>query len=108
MTKRLRRNALSGGRLGSRGCLLPLFSVPADTSAAAVSCRRAPRHQPRHSQQVVGGPHEVGPEACPLHAAVARLPQAADRLPPAEDLLDLLATPLAELVARLTQGAPVE
>src|ERR1043166_6512643 len=103
MTTRLRRDIFNGRKMGSRGCVMQPFSVPADTSPAALSCCRDFRHQLRHPQQVVSGPDEVGPEAGPFDAAVPRLPQAADRLAPAEDLLDLLATPLAELVAHVAQ-----
>ena len=48
----------------------------------------------RNPEQVVGGPHQVGGETGPLYAPIARAPEAADRLDPAEDLLD----PLCALV----------
>ena len=59
-------------------------------------------------QQVVGGADQVGGETGPLDAPIARATEVADRLDPAEDLLDPLAYSLADCVARPIGGAQVE
>ena len=59
-------------------------------------------------QEVVGRADQVGGETGPLDAPIARAPEVADRLDPAEDLLDPLAHALAHRVARPTGGAQVE
>src|SRR5579862_3192713 len=79
------------------------FSWSARGASFVRSRRRHLRQQVRHAQQVIGGADEVDPEAGPLHPAIARLAQAADHLPPAEDLLDLLAAALAHPVAGMAQ-----
>ena len=56
-------------------------------------------------QQVVGGADQVGGETGPLDAPIARATEVADRLDPAEDLLDPLAHSLARCVARPIGGA---
>jgi hypothetical protein len=63
-----------------------------------VSSRRS-RHQLRHPDQVVGGGHEIRPEAVACETPVAALAPAADGLAPAEDFLDPLPRALAQRVA---------
>ena len=59
-------------------------------------------------QQVVSGADQVGGETGSLDAPIARAPEVADRLDPAEDLFDPLAHSLAHRVSRPIGGAMVE
>src|SRR5579864_539238 len=59
-------------------------------------------------QQVVGGADQVGGETGPFDAPIARATEVADRLDPAENLLDPLAHALTHHVARPIGGAQVE
>ena len=61
-----------------------------------------------HSDQVVRGGGELGPQLIESDPAVAQLATPAHRLHPAIDLLDPLAHPLAPLVARRAGGAAVD
>ena len=62
----------------------------------------------RDADEVVGGDGEREHPPTSGGAAVAGLAQAADRLDPAEDLLDPLAYPLADRVAGMARRAPVD
>lgn len=64
--------------------------------------------QPRHPDQIVGGhcQRELEPHA--REAAHLDLGEAGDRLAPAEGLLDELAFPLADLVARVVRASMAE
>src|SRR5512132_1841498 len=95
---------LAGGRaLAERHCWLV---VGGGLASAGRSCV-CPR-QFRHADQVVGGKGEGEGHADPSEPAEFGLPQAADRLQPAKDLLDALALFLAERVAGMASGAAVD
>src|SRR5258708_38142332 len=53
-------------------------------------------YQSSHSDQVVGGRHQIASQLGPLQATVTRPPKPADRLHPAKDLLDSFADALAD------------
>src|SRR5262249_31631966 len=58
--------------------------------------------------QIVDSGDEVGPEAIPWETSVATLPPPANRLAPAEDLLDPLPSALAQRIARMASRAAIE
>jgi len=60
------------------------------------------------SQQVVSGADQVGGESGTFDAPIAVAPEVADRLDPAEDLLDPLARSLTDRVSRPIGGTQVE
>jgi len=62
----------------------------------------------RHSKQVVRGGDHVGSGLIGTEPDVARLPKAADRLDPAEDLLDALPYALTDGVSRRTRRPSVD
>src|SRR5512134_513187 len=104
--------SINGGSGQGMGHLAALFGgcgiVEEGVADARASCDRGLRDQLRHAEQVVRTSHEVRPQPCPVAAAVAGLPQAADRLAPTEDLLDPLPTPLAYRVARMPGRARID
>ena len=61
-----------------------------------------------HAYQVVGGRHQVAGQPGTVHAPVARAPQAAHGLHPAEDLLHPLAQAEAHGVAGMTRRATID
>lgn len=60
------------------------------------------------AEQVVGCPDEAQGEVRLSYSLEARLAEEPDHLGPAEDLLDSSADALAERVARVARGAPVD
>src|SRR6266704_6283624 len=62
----------------------------------------------RHAQQVVRGPNHIGRKLGLHDSDEAALSQSADRLHPAEDLLDALALSLADRVALVPRGPAIE
>src|SRR5271157_3619705 len=87
------------GRVERRWMAVDGASWPASSSSGT---------ELRDPQQVVGGADQVGGEAGPLEAPIARAAEVPDRLDPAEDLLDPLADALAHRVSGPTSGAMVE
>src|SRR5690606_19898724 len=76
----------------------------------AESCRTSLRYRTqysRHSDEIRGGHRQLEVLVDVADAAVDGLPDAPHRLSPAEVLLDALALGLAEPVALVTRGAPV-
>src|SRR5262245_51568628 len=67
------------------------------------SCRGLRGKQACHPHEVVRGSDHVSPVPSSLDPAIPRPSQSADRLAPAEDLLDPLPDPLAHLVARVAR-----
>src|SRR5437016_3178576 len=85
--------------------------------AAALTDADGPTHlsgsscglgQVADADQVIDRQPEDEHPAHPAPAAMARLAQQADGLEPAEDLLHALAFPLAQLVAGVPRGAPID
>src|SRR5579884_762713 len=64
--------------------------------------------QVAHPDQVVGSQREGEHPSDPLHAAMASLAQAADRLEPTEYLLDAFAFLLTNRIARMTSSARID
>jgi hypothetical protein len=62
----------------------------------------------RDPEEVVGRADQMGGKPGPLQAAIAGAAEAADRLEPAEDLLDPLAHELTDSISRPADGAQVE
>ena len=65
-------------------------------------------HQGTHSHEVVGGRREGHDPIDERTAPMAQLPQSANRLQPAEDLLDQLPLPLTDLVTGMPCGPAVD
>src|SRR5215470_19625528 len=99
---------LSAGNAWQSGGPRPAHEPRRAEPSALCSCRGLGGQQLGHPEQVVGGGHEIGPQSSAGDAAVAGLAQSADHFCPADDLLDLLPTALAQLVAGGTERAPIE
>src|SRR5262245_52846207 len=72
------------------------------------SCRSLHGEQACHPHEVVRGSDHVGPMPSPLDSAIPRSSQTADRLAPAEDLLDPLPDSLAHPVAPVADRPTVD
>src|ERR1019366_1502541 len=79
--------------------------VPRIRVRGLVSCWS--RTESGHSQEVVGSGDQIGMHLHPLATAIARAPQPADGLHPAEGFFDPFADPLADRVTRMAYGAGV-
>ena len=80
--------------------------VPRIRVRGLVSCWS--RTESGDSQEVVGSGDQIGMHLHPLATAIARAPQPADGLHPAEGFFDPFADPLADRVTRMAYGAGVE
>src|SRR5579863_6342277 len=90
-------------------------STPADGVDSRTVTRRRPRgpscglsEESSNSQQVVGSTEHVGRELVAMEPLEPGLAEVADRLHPAEDLLDPLSEPLADRIARVPSRARVD
>ena len=79
--------------------------VPRIRVRGLVSCWS--RTESGDSQEVVGSGDQIGMHLHPLATAIARAPQPADGLHPAEGFFDPFADPLADRVTRMAYGAGV-
>src|SRR5438552_8059290 len=71
------------------------------------SARRRDPHQSSDADQVVGGGDQIAGQSRPLQAEKARAAEATHRLHPAEDLLHAFADALADAIAGVPRGAPI-
>src|SRR2546428_14031175 len=89
----------------------PFFRLPLPRMGAwrppDPAALRGRMFEPRDPQEVVGRAYHVGGGLVAPDSFVAGLPKAADRLRPAEDLLDALPDHLADLVADVAKRALV-
>jgi len=69
---------------------------------------RCSLQQPTHSQEIVGGTHEVRGERSALAPFEASAPEIRYRLGPAEDFLDAFANALTDFIARMPRRSPVD
>src|SRR5216684_5833359 len=93
------------GRCG--GCLEgPTRSAGCGTCRVGSARRRDP-HQSCDADQVVGGGDQIAGQSRPLQAEKARAAEATHRLHPAEDLLHAFADALADGIAGVARGTPI-
>src|SRR5438093_2229301 len=107
MTGSISAELPTGQAGGSRLAVSGSSAAASTRSIVVFSCARQLRHQLRHPQQVVRGPHDVRPPSGAVDATVARLANAAVRLAPAPEFLDPLPTPLAHRVRGVAGGARI-
>src|SRR6266516_5429398 len=99
------RAAVIRGRCG--GCLeRPTRSAGCGTCLVGSARRRDP-HQSCDADQVVGGGDQIAGQSRPLQAEKACAAEATHRLHPAEDLLHAFADSLADAIAGVPRGAPI-
>src|SRR6266516_1791468 len=99
------RAAVIRGRCG--GCLeRPTRSAGCGTCLVGSARRRDP-HQSSDADQVVGGGDQIAGQSRPLQAEKARAAEATHRLHPAEDLLHAFADALADAIAGVPRGTPI-